>query len=62
MDSSIETIILLLLGLMCMATLTMMPIKEGEDPSGVRASMGARNSHRRVGVRQVSKQTTLDNG
>jgi len=56
MDSSSETVMLLLLGLICMAVLTMLPIKEGEDPSGVRASIGARNSHRRGGVRQVTKQ------
>jgi len=62
MDSSTETVMLLLLGLICMAALTMMPVKEGEDPSGVRAGVGARNSHRRGGVRQVLKQIALDNG
>jgi len=60
MDSSTETVMLLLLGLICMAALTMMPIKEGKDPSGVQASMGARNSHRCGGARQVLKQMTLE--
>jgi len=56
MDSSTETIMLLLLSLSCVAALIMVPIKEGEDSLGVRANMGVRGSHRRGGARQVSKQ------
>jgi len=57
MDSSTETTLLLVLGLMCVATLVFLSIKEDEDVSGIRAGIQARvwGSRGHGGQRQVSK-------
>jgi len=58
MDSFTETTLLLILGLVCVATLVLLPIKEGEDASGIRAGMQARarGSRHHEEQRQVSRQ------
>jgi len=62
MDSSTETTLLMVLGLACVAALVLLPFKEDEDSSGIRAEIQARvrGSHRHGEPRQVSKQITLD--
>ena len=53
MDSSTETTLLLVLGLICVATLVLLPIKEDEDASGIQAGIQARvrGSHSHGGQR-----------
>jgi len=62
MDPSTETTLLLVLGLACVAALVLLPFKEDEDSSGIRAGVRAsvRGSVRRGEPRQVSKQITLE--
>jgi len=58
MDSFTETTLLLVLGLVCVATLVLLPIKEGEDASGIRAGIQARvrGSRSHGGQGQVSRR------
>ena len=62
MDSSTKTTLLVALGLACVAALVLLPYKEDEDSSGIRAEIQVRvrSSHCCGEPRQVSKQITLD--
>ena len=62
MDPSIEISLLVILGLACVTALVLLPFKEDEDSSGIRAGIQARvRGSRHCGEqRQVSKQMTLD--
>jgi len=62
MDSSTKTIVLLVLGLACVAALVLLSFKEDEDSSGIRAGIRAsvRGSHCHGEVRQVLKQITWE--
>jgi len=62
MDSSTETTLFLVLGLACVTALVLLPFKEDEDTSGIRAEIRARvrGSPRHREPRQVLKQVILE--
>ena len=62
MHPATETTLLMVLGLICVAILVLLPIKEDEDASGIRVGIQARAKgfHHCGEPRQVSKQMTLD--